>query len=519
MNGAFVRLKSMVTAMTGRRRFALAAGLGALATAALPPLHVVILLVPAFTGLLWLVEGTKKLRSAFAVGWWFGFGHFVSGVYWTSISMLVKPEAFAWMIPFALFGLPATLAVFPAAAAVLTCVYRVGSVGRVLIFAASWTAIEWVRSWIFTGFPWNLIATAWANCDSMMQFAAFGGAYGLGLLTIIAAAMPTTLADGTGKRIFAPVIIAFAALGLTWGGGALRLAFAENGVVPDVRLRLVQPNIDQKLKWEPELRQSHVLNQMRMSAAPSTASPPTHIIWAETATPYYLADEPQLLALLSKAVPDHGLLITGAFRALFPKDKPSQVWNSLYAVDAEGKIAGTYDKFHLVPFGEYVPFRKVLTFAKLTEGRNDFTPGAGLQTLKLPGLPPVSPLICYEVIFPGQVANQDQRPAWMLNITNDGWYGRSSGPYQHFAAARMRAVEEGLPLVRVANTGISAVVDAYGRTRAVLGLGVSGVVDSELPVHLEKQTFYGRFGNGIVLVMLIGVLLTGILLSEKYQQY
>lgn len=516
MNGAFIRLKSMVAAMTGWRRFALAAGLGASATAALPPVHIVILLIPAFTGLLWLID-FRKPRAAFAVGWWFGFGHFVSGVYWTSISMLVKPDAFAWMIPFALFGLPAVLAVFPAAAVMLTCIYRVGNVGRVLVFAVSWTAIEWVRSWILTGFPWNLIATAWTAYDPMMQFAAFGGAYGLGLLTVIVAAMPAALADGAGKNTSAPVIIAFVVLGLTWGGGALRLAFAENGVVPDVRLRLVQPNIEQKLKWAPELRQSHVANQMRMSMAPPAALPPTHIIWAETATPYYLADEPELLALLGGTAPADGLVITGAFRASFTENSPSQVWNSLYAVDAEGKVVGTYDKFHLVPFGEYVPFRKVLTFAKITEGRNDFTPGTGLRTLKLPGLPPVSPLICYEVIFPGQVVDRERRPAWMLNITNDGWYGRSSGPYQHFAAARMRAVEEGLPLVRVANTGISAVVDAYGRTRAVLGLGISGVVDSELPVHLEKQTFYGRFGNGIVLAMLLVVLLAGVLLPERYR--
>ena len=502
--------------MTGWRRVVLAAGLGVLATASMPPFNFVVLLVPAFSGLAWLTGKASGRLAAFAVGWWFGFGFFVSGVYWTAISMLVKPGSHAWMIPFALFGLPAVLALFPACATLLTRVCGAAGAGRILIFAAAWTAMEWVRSWIFTGFPWNLIATAWSSFDSMMQFAAVGGAYGLGLLSVIVAAMPAVFAEGDGSpgRKIAAVAAAVAVLAMVWGGGLTRLESANEETVPGVRLRLVQPNIDQKLKWKPELRRDHVLKQLAMSvSAPKDESmpPPTHIIWAETAVPFSLVGEPKLLELIGSAAPTGGLMIVGAPRITPPQEEPFQVWNSLHAITPEGEIVATYDKAHLVPFGEYVPFGNVLKIAKITMGRGFFTPGTGPKTLQLPGLPPVSPLICYEVIFPGQVVDRNRRPAWMLNITNDGWYGRSSGPYQHFAAARLRAVEEGLPLVRVANTGISAVVDAYGRTRASLGLGDSGVVDSALPVPLKEQTLYGRFGDWVVLLMIAAVFLAGLL--------
>ena len=214
-------------------------------------------------------------------------------------------------------------------------------------------------------------------------------------------------------------------------------------------------------------------------------------------------------------VPRDGLVISGALRKSSAGNAElMELWNSVYAIDDQGRIAGSYDKFHLVPFGEYVPFRQVLTFAKITYGAIDFSAGPGPRTLRLPGLPPVSPLICYEIIFPGRVADRQDRPAWLLNITNDAWYGRSSGPYQHFAAARLRAVEEGLPLVRVAGTGISAVVDAYGRTVARLGLGRAGVIDSALPAPLAGATPYGRLGDRIVLLILIAVAGAGYVLQR-----
>jgi apolipoprotein N-acyltransferase len=242
--------------------------------------------------------------------------------------------------------------------------------------------------------------------------------------------------------------------------------------------------------------------------------PPTHVIWAEAAAPFFLGETPEALALLAEATPKDGLTIVGTLRRS-PPGEPHQVWNSLLAVNGSGRVAATYDKAHLVPFGEYVPFRNVIGLSSVAAGTADFSRGPGIGTLSLPGLPPVSALICYEVIFPAEVADRDRRPDWLLNLTNDGWYGHSPGPYQHLAAARLRAVEEGLPLVRVANTGISAIADAYGRVTDQLPLGAQGLIDGPLPVALKSETVYGRLGNGVVFVMVAVVAAAGFALGRR----
>ncbi len=507
--GALRRLRSAVLGLKGWRRHALTFGLGALATGALPPAHAVILLVPAFGGLVWQIEGSPGPRSAFAAGWWFGVGYFSAGLYWVSYALLTFPDRFGWMVPFAVFGLAGLLALFPAGAALGSRWAELRNAGGILVFAAVWTAFEWLRGWVLTGFPWNLAGSVWMFSEGMIQGAAVAGVHGLGLLTVAAAAMPAVLAGGKGGGL--AVLAAAAALAAVWGGGQLRLAGAEDAVVRDVRLRLVQPNIDQKLKWHPDLRAAHVAEQLRMSVRPGGAEPPTHVIWAETAVPFPLSNSPEIRAAIGEATPKGGLTITGALRS----GPRGRVWNSLYAIDESGRVTGTYDKVHLVPFGEYVPFRRILDFAKVTEGGRDFSPGAGPGTMELKGLPPAGPLICYEAIFPGSVVERDNRPGWLLNITNDAWYGLTAGPYQHFAAARLRAVEEGLPVVRVANTGISGVVDAYGRVWARLGLGAKGTLDSGLPIALQGPTPYARFGDWLVLVLVLTVVGCGFLVSRR----
>ncbi len=520
-----IRLERRLGATRGWRRAGLAAVLGALAAAALPPAHVVIALVPAFVGLIWLIESAPSRRRAFADGWWFGFGHFAAGLYWVGSSMLVQPELYAWLIPFAVSGLAAVVAFVPAAAAVATRALA-GVVprgaGRILVFAALWTVFEWVRGWIFTGFPWNLLGTVWSFSDAMIQASALFGVYGLGLLTAAAAAMPAVFAgDGDGSRTRAlSVLAAYAVLAAVWGGGNLRLMNAVDATVPGVRLRLVQGNIEQALKWKPELRQGHVDKQLRLSALPprpaagkatdTTPPAPTHVIWSETAVPFFLGRDRRRLAMIGAVTPPGGVTIVGAPRTTPKREATFRVWNSLLAVDDRGRVVDAYDKVHLVPFGEYVPFGRFLRFTKLTAGRTDFSPGNGFRSLRLPGLPAVSPLICYEVIFPGQVVDPLDRPEWLLNITNDGWFGHTSGPYQHLAAARIRAVEEGLPLVRVANTGVSAVVDAYGRTVASLGLGATGVIDSALPGRPHGVTLYGRLGDWTLLFLVLAMVGAGI---------
>ncbi len=330
-----------------------------------------------------------------------------------------------------------------------------------------------------------------------------------------AAAMPAALTAGghRGKSAVFAVFCAIALLAATWIGGTARLAGAAPDVVGDVRLRLVQPNIDQKLKWKRPLLDEHLLKQANMGARPA-ADAPTHVIWSETAAPLFLGEDRDRLRVIGDLTPPGGLTITGTLRRT-PPGVPFRLWNSLLALDHGGMPVATFDKSHLVPFGEYVPFRNLLNLAKVTSGAVDFSPGEGVQTLRLPGLPPVSPLICYEVIFPGQVVDPADRPEWMLNITNDAWYGQSTGPYQHLAMARLRAVEEGLPLVRVANTGISAIIDPWGRVLARLGLGEQGVIDGPLPAALATQPVYARFGNWMVLLVVAAAVSTALLLSRR----
>ena len=503
-------LYSRTIGLQGWRRWALAFLLGALGAGAMAPLHGVVLLVPAMTGLLWLVFSRPAGRSALIVGWWFGLGHFSTGLYWIANALLTHPERFGWLAPFAVLGLAGVLAFFPAFCALLShrLAHNRSGVGRVFVFAALWTGFEWIRSWIFTGFPWNLIGSAWVFSDAMIQFAALAGVYGLSLLSVIVAAMPALLAGNDGWRTEAspwrPLSLAALALVVVWVGGALRLSGASEETVAGVRLRLVQPNIDQKLKWKSDQRQKNLAEQVRMGSAMAEpgSPPPSHVIWAETAATYFIANDAASRNTIARGTPTHGLTITGAPRAMPKRGSEYRVWNSLHALDRDGKITGTYDKFHLVPFGEYMPFRDIIGLSKLTAGSTDFSRGTGPKTLRLKGLPPVSPLICYEVIFPGQILDKRDRPEWLLNLTNDGWYGVSSGPYQHFAAARLRAVEEGLPLVRVANTGISGVIDGYGRVKARLELDTKGILDNGLPRSL-KPTLFGRLGDWIVVFVVL----------------
>ena len=424
------------------------------------------------------------------------------------------------MVPFAIGGLAAGLGLFPAAGCALARfaagapAQGAGAVPRVLWFALAWVALEWLRGMVLTGFPWNLIGTVWMFSDAMIQPAAWTGVHGLSLATVVLAALPAVLGWRESGDRRTGIVIAGVILGglLVWfaAGWARMVVLGPEaaGDVAGARLRLVQPAIPQNLKWSSGARAGHVVKQVEMSRAPSPSSPsPTHVIWAETAVPFYLERDAALRAFIASAVPAGGALITGAPRASEPGANPFRVWNSLQVLTGDGAIVATYDKAHLVPFGEYVPFRAWIPgwITKITHGEVDFSPGPGPVALPIPGLPAASPLICYEAIFEGRVVpKQGPRPGWLLNLTNDAWYGMSPGPHQHFAQARLRAVEEGLPLVRVANNGISAIVDSVGRVRAALALGREGVVDGPLPVALAPTlfSFFGTLGTPLALVTL-----------------
>lgn len=493
-----------VSALRGWRRRGLAFLMGALAGLALPPLYLFPLLVVGLTGLLWMIDGRRPGLASFSAGWWWGFGHFLVCFYWVSEALLVDPERFGWMIPFIMGGLAGGTALFIGFAALATRWADFPGAAKVIAFAAAWTAAEWLRGHFLSGFPWDLAGYSVAFSDALNQYAAFGGIWGLSLLVVAIAAMPATL--GAGRRREGAIAVAGAllvALAL-YAGGAIRLAGAEEAMVPGTILRLVQPAIPETLKWVEGLGEQHVTLTRALTVQVPGVENIRAAIWPETAVPFLLERDKRLRLWLGEAVPSGALLITGAPRGEPLEGDLTQVFNSLVAIDHDGNLLASADKFHLVPLGEYVPLRNVFPFInKITPGSMDFTAGPGPRTLHLPGLPPVGVLICYEAIFPGHVVEAADRPQWLLNLTNDAWFGTSTGPYQHFASARLRSVEEGLPLVRVANTGISGLVDRYGRVLAEIPLGQSGVRDVPLPVAFADPPPYARFGDWLLLAQLL----------------
>ncbi|HWK45377.1 MAG TPA: apolipoprotein N-acyltransferase [Stellaceae bacterium] len=516
-----MRLAARTRSAAGWRRAGIAAALGALAVGALPPFNLVFLLLPAFTGLVWLIEGTPTRWAAFRLGWCWGLGFFVFGLYWTTLSLFVDIERFWWLVPFALFGLPILLAVYAGAAVAATRAIPGSTVSRALVLAIAWTGAEWLRGHLLTGFPWNLIGYAW-SADAppllaVLQSTALFGSYGLSLITVAVAALPAGLggspiygsptysSPGASRwRRAGPAVIGGVVLVGIGVFGAVRLSAGPDPLVPGVTLRLVQPNIPETLKWDPAARARNFQAILALAAAPA-ATPPTDIVLPEAAITYLLNRDGGARGALAAVTPPGGLMLAGTIRGNPLPAPPTEFFDSLMALDGSGAVIATYDKFHLVPFGEYVPLARYLPLERIVGGLGALSSGPGPVTLALPHLPPVSPLICYEANFPEDVVAPGPRPAWLLTITNDAWFGTSTGPYQHFASARVRAVEQGLPLLRAANTGISGVVDAHGRVLQRLGLNRAGVIDTALPMPLGI-TPYGQYGDFALLVMM---LLTG----------
>src|SRR4051794_11021053 len=367
------RWASRLASLTGWRRHVTAAMLGGLATFALPPAGAVPVLLLAFPGLLWLLDGAATRRSAFVTGWWFGFGHLVLGLYWISFALLTDIDRFWWMMPFAIAGLPAVLAGFIGLATLalhVVCRHlKLSGLARVLAFAMLWTIFEYLRGHIFTGFPWNLIGYSWTAVLPVLQSVAVIGIYGLGLLTLAVASLPALLFDSSESAIRARASLAvglslFGLIGLAgWG----RLSQADSSLVPGVMLRIVQPNIPQTLKWVPAERARNFERLLELTAEPSKAgatpiahAPITHVIWPETAVPYFVERDAGARQAIASVTPPGGSVLTGAPRVRVEANGDNRFWNSLHAIDGSGAVVASYDKFHLVPFGEYMPFRNIL---------------------------------------------------------------------------------------------------------------------------------------------------------------
>jgi apolipoprotein N-acyltransferase len=499
--------------LSGWRRYATAFLLGISAVAALPPVDLSPLLVVAFPGLLWLDEGSSGLRASFGLGYAFGFGFFVAGLYWISGALFVDIITFWWLVPIAAAGLPALFALYIGIALLATNLaskqLRLSGTARVFAFAIAWTAAEWLRGHAFTGFPWNLIGSTWSGefpgAIAVLQSVAWIGIYGLSFVTALAASLPALLGASSvvsisQHRRWMPAIGAALLVLIPGGLGAVRLETSPIAAGP-IWLRIVQPSIPQTMKWKPGAAEGNLRKLINLSTATSHR-PIAAIIWPEAATPFLLERDVTVRREIAAVVPEQGYLITGALRASPASGPVVKIWNSIEALNADGVIVARYDKSRLVPFGEYLPFRDVLPFKKITAGAIDLSAGPGPRTIGLPRLPPFAAAICYEAIFPGTIVNEQERPDWILNLTNDAWYGRSSGPFQHLASARTRTVEEGLPMVRVANNGISAVIDATGRVRTRINLDTIGYADVALPAPREP-TIYSRTGDWTLLVLLL----------------
>ena len=485
--------------LTRWRALAVSFAGGAAAALAMPPLHWLPLAVVGLTLFVWLWRAAPDWRGAAARGWAWGIGHFAVGSYWIVEAFFVPPADFKVLGPPMIAGLAVVLGLYVGAAAgaakwLVTRWPRLATRGRsLLVLAIAWTLAEWLRGHLFTGYPWNPLAHVWAFSPPLMQGVALVGVFGLGTVSFLVLAAPAAGWKPTAAAVIG--VAAAALLGLQVMDDR-PVSGADTAAAP--MIRIVQPNVPQALKWLPEYRAEQFGQLLRMSREPGFEALAA-VVWPETALPFVLEPGSPALPVLAEAAPPKGYLLTGALRA-----DGGRIWNSLLAVDYGGRIVGHYDKVHLVPFGEYIPFHRELPDLSGRIGRGSFEVGEGMAGVSLSGLPVFSPVICYEAIFPGAVTGPGERPRWLLNITNDAWFGVSSGPYQHLVSARMRAVEEGLPMVRAANTGVSAVIDAYGRVLALLDMQRQGIIDHRLP-PARPATFYSRFGD-VALLVLVGLL-------------
>jgi apolipoprotein N-acyltransferase len=516
-----------IAILCGWRRLLAAFGFGALAAASMQPLLLWPVLLISLPVLIWLLDGIAGERSArsttalraFLAGWSFGFGYFLASLYWIGAAFLVDAETYAWMMPVAVAALPAGMALYWGAATALAALFWAPGLRRVFLLAAALSAAEWLRGHLFTGFPWNALGYASEAVDGIAQLAAYIGIWGLTLLVTLWALLPAILADerlSRGARLLG-VAIALSPLPL-WAVGAARLDKAETSFVPGVTVRIVQPNVPQSDKWRSDNASPMFADLLTMSGAGATAGTPgrfqpTLVLWPESSVPFLIDEQGAALRAIAAALPDESLILMGSLRrAPAPRGSEAAVYNSLFVIDGGGRIRAAYDKTHLVPYGEYLPLEhwlKPLGFRRLVPIPGSFDRGDGPVTLALQDAPAVSPLICYEAIFPGQVASRRERPGWLLNVTNDGWFGRSSGPYQHLSQARFRAIEEGLPLLRAANTGISAVIDAHGRIISQLPLGAKGAIDSRLPRAIPSPP-YARIGDLAFFLMVVAAAALGL---------
>ncbi|WP_414525044.1 apolipoprotein N-acyltransferase [Pseudochelatococcus sp. G4_1912] len=530
-------------------RWLVAFSSGALGALAMPPFGLWPILFLTLPVAVWLIDtsmrGTapiarKATRTALC-GWWFGFGYFVAGLWWLGSAFLVDADEFLWALPLGVVGLPMVLGLFTALGFGLSGLIWRNDCWRILLFAAALSVTEWLRATVLTGFPWNAWGMAYGQGEALAQIASLGGLHWLTLLVLFIHAAPATLADkgSTAQRFVMPTV-AMVMLALITGFGVWRIPADPSPTQPGIHLRIMQPNIDEAERGEPAFRANVIARYAAISgqkgANGETLADVTHLIWPESAFPFLIDHTPAALEDIAQLLPTNTVLITGAARAELPLpgEQRYRYFNAIRAYDSNGASLATYDKVHLVPFGEYLPLDNLLRKLGIRQFVNSpggFEAGTAREAMTVPGLPPISPLICYEAIFPDeailkQPPSISEEPAMraglLLNLTNDAWFGITPGPYQHLAQSRLRAIEQGLPMVRAANTGISAVIDPFGRyVTAPLSLGVSGIIDASLPQPLD-DTFYvsvnNRIGAGLYWLSILCFVMIGFLMPRQSEK-
>lgn len=528
------RIQAWFSALPPWRRRGVAFLAGAVATLGHPPLQLTLAFIAAIVVLVWLLDAAakreRKISAAFGLGWWFALGHFSTGLYWIVSAFLVDADTFGFGLGVAaLAALAGGLALFWGFGCALAMIFWTNDVRRVPWFAVSLFIAEWLRGHILTGFPWLLPGYVWTPGEPISQLASVIGIYGLTLLTLLVAAAPAVIADGalSAGRRFMPSMAAALLLGLIWGWGAQRIAHAPvdpPGAQPIVRVADSGLSQAEKWRWRDDQEWRVLQRYLNASGAPDE-SRASILVWPEGAIPtlnFFMLDNQQFLDALAAGLGDRAL-VTGLSRCeprpacdAFMRGEGSvenlTLYNSAAVIDGVSgapRIGQIYDKHHLVPFGEYIPFWSVvsdLNIAPLQRIGAGFSPGASPTRLIVPEAPPAVVLICYEAIFPGMTPRGDERPGWIISVTNDAWFGSGSGPYQHYAMARYRSIEEGLPMARAASGGISGIVDGFGReVRSTRSNGAA--TEAQLPPTLRETTL-AIWGNFLLpgFVILISIL-------------
>ena len=532
------RLAGRIILLWGWRRALVAFTAGALAVLAQAPYDFFAVAFVSFPVLVWLLDGAtvqppagflKRLLPAFATGWWFGFGYFLGGLWWIGSALLVEAESFAWALPLAVLGIPAMLAFFYGFATAAAKLFWTNDIGRIAALAFGFGLAEWLRGFLFTGFPWSPIGLAAMPTPLLMQSVTVVGVTGMNALAVFVFAMPALLAGRRSLRAGAICAIVLMVAHVTFG--YFRISLPDEAPGKTLAVRIVQPAVDLSEKWDDSVRDRIFAATMELSARPPEPGQPKPqvILWPETAVPFLFTERPDLLTAIGDLLTDGQVLMTGAVRAeagLAAGNAQPRYYNSVIAIGDTGEIVDAVDKVHLVPFGEYLPFADVLArfgLEQLVAGPMNFVAGAGRHAILLPGGIGAMSYICYEIIFPELMPVDLASTQLIVNVTNDAWFGDTPGPYQHFRQAQVRSVETGMPLVRAANTGISGLIDPQGRIVDALGMNVRGIVDVVVAIPAAKDSEIGAMAwvqpriNAFVTILLFAALAGLLRLRQQYR--